>query len=714
MTNVMSNRSILRVIKRAGSPADISLRGEKKLARTIPLDKVRNIGIIAHIDAGKTTLTERILYYTGVSYKIGEVHDGEATMDWMEQEQERGITITSAATTCFWEKHRIDIIDTPGHVDFTVEVERSLRVLDGAIAIFCAVGGVEPQSETVWRQASEYNIPIIAFVNKMDRIGADFENVLKMMKDRINVCPLPLQIPLGKEANFQGIIDLIENDETTLGAHYHKEPIPKAYQSYALEYREKLLETLADFDDLLMEKYVNGSEINSKEIRNVVRKASLGLKVTPVFCGSAFKNKGVQPLLDGIIYYLPSPADIPPIAGINPDGKEESRPAADEAPFSALAFKIMNDTHVGQLTFIRVYSGKLRAKTAIYNSSKKNKERVSRILKMHANKREEIQSVSAGDIAALVGLKNSTTGDTLCSPEYPIVLETIKFPESVISVAIEPKTQADQGKLAVSLKKLSQEDPTFRTHTDPETGQTIISGMGELHLEIIVDRLLREFKVNGNVGNPQVAYRETITRKAVAEGKFIRQSGGRGQYGHVRLELEPQSPGTGFLFENRIKGGIIPKEYFSAVEKGIQEAMEHGILGGYPLIDLKVALIDGSYHEIDSSELAFKIAASLGFKEGVKRAHPILLEPLMSVEIVVPEEYLSEVISDINSRRGKILGMEKQKNTVIIATHTPLAEMFGYSTVLRSLTQGRGTYSMQFYRYINLASVRSKKKVANN
>ena len=706
----------MRTIPRKTSQGEGSPKGEKTLARIIPLDKVRNIGIIAHIDAGKTTATERILYYTGVSYKLGEVHDGEATMDWMEQEQERGITITSAATTCSWKGHRINIIDTPGHVDFTVEVERSLRVLDGAIAIFCAVGGVEPQSETVWRQARKYKIPVIAFVNKMDRVGANFEHVLQMMKNRLSVCPLPLQLPLGKEARFRGVIDLIAMeaiiyDESTLGAHFHREPIPQDCASDALEYRERLLETLADFDDQLMEKYVNGSDISSKEIRSVVRRATLGLEITPVFCGAAFKNKGIQPLLDGIIDYLPSPADIPPIVGINPDGEEETRPPADESPFTALAFKIMNDPFVGQLIFARVYSGELKAKTAVYNATKKTTEKVSRILKMHANKREEAFSVSAGDIAALVGLRNTATGDTLCDPERPIVLESIKFPETVISVAIEPKTQADQGKLSVALQKLSQEDPTFKTHGDAETGQTIISGMGELHLEIIVDRLLREYKVKANVGNPHVAYRETITQKAVAEGKFIRQSGGRGQYGHVRLALEPQSPGAGFAFENKITKGAIPKEYIPAIEKGIREAMEHGTVEGYPLIDLKVALLDGSYHEVDSSELAFKIAASLGFKEGVKKARPVLLEPIMSVEIVVPEEYLSEVIGDINARRGKILGMEKIKNTGVIATHTPLAELFGYATVLRSLSQGRGTYTTQFFRHVKLSDAQAKKRL---
>ncbi|HJX32523.1 MAG TPA: elongation factor G [Thermodesulfobacteriota bacterium] len=715
----MSDRPLIRLIDKETPPEVTSFPQGKKVPRINPLDKVRNIGIIAHIDAGKTTTTERILYYTGVSYKIGEVDDGKATMDWMEQEQERGITITSAATTCFWKGHRINLIDTPGHVDFTVEVERSLRVLDGVVAVFCAVGGVQPQSETVWRQANKYQIPIIAFVNKMDRVGANFERVLKMMEERLKVCALPVQIPLGKEADFFGAIDLIDMeaiiyDESNLGAHFHREPIPEAYQDQALEYRERLFETLANFDDLFMEKYVGERTIEPQEIRGLIRKATLELKMTPVFCGAAFKNKGVQSLLDGVIEYLPSPVDIPPIVGINPKGKEETRPAALETPFSALAFKIMNDPHVGQLTFIRAYSGELTAKSTVYNASKEKSERASRLLRMHANKREEIETVSAGDIAAIVGLKNTTTGDTLCHPKSPILLESIKFPESVISVAIEPKSRADQGKLAVALQRLSHEDPTFRTFTDPETGQTIISGMGELHLEIIVDRLLREFQVKADVGNPQVAYRETITQKAVAEGKFIRQSGGRGQYGHVVLEVEPQPPGTGFIFENKIVGGVIPKEYIPAVEKGLKEAIEHGVLEGYPVIDLKVTLVDGSYHEVDSSELAFKIAASLGFKDGVKRANPIVLEPLMSLEVVVPEEYLSAVIGDVSSRRGKILGMDKQKNIVVLATHTPLAEIFGYSTVLRSLTQGRGTYNMQFYRYVKISADQVKKSVAIN
>ncbi|MBN2468406.1 MAG: elongation factor G [Deltaproteobacteria bacterium] len=689
--------------------------GSGKAAR---LENIRNIGMIAHIDAGKTTTTERVLYYTGVSYKMGEVHDGKAVMDWMEQEQERGITITSAATTCSWNGHRINIIDTPGHVDFTVEVERSLRVLDGAVVIFCAVGGVEPQSETVWRQAKKYQTPIIAFVNKMDRIGADFERVMAMMRKRLGVSPVALQIPFGKEESFGGMIDLIEMelityDETSLGLQYYREAVPKEYETDALAYREKLLETLADFDDSLMEKYINEEAISADEIRSSIRKATLALKITPVLCGSSFKNKGVQPLLDGIVDYLPSPVNTPPIEGVNRDGQSESRLASVDEPFSALVFKIMNDPFVGQLAFIRVYSGILKAKSVVYNFSRTKKERVSKILKMHANKREEIDMVSAGDIAAVVGLKDITTGDTLCDPDHPIVLESITFPESVISIAIEPKSQTDQGKLAVSLHRLSQEDPSFRTHTDSETGQTIISGMGELHLEIIVDRLTREFKVDAHVGKPQVAYRETIARRSIGEGKFIRQSGGRGQYGHAVLELEPQLAGTGFLFENKTVGGVIPKEYISAVEKGVREAMEHGVVGGYRLVDLKVTLLDGSYHEVDSSELAFKIAASIGFKEAVHKAEPFVLEPLMSVEVVVPEEYVSEVIGDINSRRGKILGMDRQPSGSIVAAHIPLAELFGYATVLRSLTQGRGTYHMQFYRYIKLSDGGTKKVVAN-
>ncbi|HNR13251.1 MAG TPA: elongation factor G [Thermodesulfobacteriota bacterium] len=683
------------------------------------LDKVRNIGIIAHIDAGKTTTTERILYYTGVSHRIGEVDDGQATMDWMAQEQERGITITSAATTCSWKGHRINIIDTPGHVDFTVEVERSLRVLDGAILLFCAVGGVEPQSETVWRQAKEYGIPVIAFVNKMDRVGANFERVLSMMRQRLSVRPVPLQLPLGNEASFQGIIDLIEMeaiiyDDTTLGSQFHKEPIPSDSMARAQEYREQLIEALADQDDRILELYIEKADISPQELRLAVRKGTLQLTITPVFCGSSFKNKGVQPLLDGIVHYLPSPADVAPVIGLNEAGEEESRPPAEDAPFAALAFKIMNDPYVGQLTFTRVYSGSLTTKSQVYNATKEATERVGKILKMHANKREEIDSISAGDIAALVGMKGTTTGDTLCDPAHPVVLESIKVPESVISVAIEPKTKADQGKLAVSLQRLANEDPSFRMRVDSETGQTIISGMGELHLEIIVDRLLREFNINANVGNPQVAYRETITQKAIAEGRFVRQSGGRGQYGHVKLAIEPLPSGSGFAFESRVVGGTVPQEYIPAVEKGIVETMEHGLIAGYRLVDVKAMLLDGSYHEVDSSELAFKIAASMAFKQAVQKARPVVLEPLMSVEVVVPREYVSDVIGDISSRRGKILGMEQQTTMTIVAAHVPLAEMFGYATVLRNLTQGRGTYSMQLYHYITVSDAELKKVVANS
>jgi len=694
-------------------------RRDSSVVQLSSLDKVRNIGIIAHIDAGKTTTSERILYYTGVSHRIGEVDDGQATMDWMAQEQERGITITSAATTCSWKGHRINIIDTPGHVDFTVEVERSLRVLDGAILLFCAVGGVEPQSETVWRQAKEYGIPVIAFVNKMDRVGANFERVLSMMRQRLSVRPVPLQLPLGNEASFQGIIDLIEMeaiiyDDTTLGSQFHKEPIPSGSMARAQEYREQLIEALADQDDRILELYIEKADISPQELRLAVRKGTLQLTITPVFCGSSFKNKGVQPLLDGIVHYLPSPADVAPVIGLNEAGEEESRPPAEDAPFAALAFKIMNDPYVGQLTFTRVYSGSLTTKSQVYNATKEATERVGKILKMHANKREEIDSISAGDIAALVGMKGTTTGDTLCDPAHPVVLESIKVPESVISVAIEPKTKADQGKLAVSLQRLANEDPSFRMRVDSETGQTIISGMGELHLEIIVDRLLREFNINANVGNPQVAYRETITQKAIAEGRFVRQSGGRGQYGHVKLAIEPLPSGSGFAFESRVVGGTVPQEYIPAVEKGIVETMEHGLIAGYRLVDVKAMLLDGSYHEVDSSELAFKIAASMAFKQAVQKARPVVLEPLMSVEVVVPREYVSDVIGDISSRRGKILGMEQQTTMTIVAAHVPLAEMFGYATVLRNLTQGRGTYSMQLYHYITVSDAELKKVVANS
>ena len=679
------------------------------MARVIPLDKLRNIGIIAHIDAGKTTITERILYYTGVSYKIGEVHDGEAIMDWMEQEQERGITITSAATTCFWKGYRINIIDTPGHVDFTVEVERCLRVLDGTIAVLCAVGGVEPQTETVWRQASKYNIPVIAFVNKMDRIGANFERVLKMMREQLNICPLPLQVPLGKEAHFKGIIDLIEMeaaiyDETTLGVHFHREPIPEDFQSEAVKYREKLLETLADFDEQLMEKYINGGRISSKEIRNVVRRATLGLEITPVFCGAAFKNKGVQPLLDGIIDYLPSPADIPPIRGVNLDGKEKNRPAADEIPFSALAFKIVNDAHVGQLTFVRVYSGALRAKTTVHNSSKGTKERTSRILKMHANKREELNSVFAGDIAALVGLKNTTTGDTLCDPAHPIVLESINFPESVISVAIEPKTQADQGKLAVALQKLSREDPTFKTYADTETGQTIISGMGELHLEIIIDRLKREFNVHANVGNPQVAYRESIINEVITNGEFIREMNGKGHYAVVKLklsplELEELKPGEKNRFINSINPEIIPKEFWKAIQSSSLNACLDGPLMSSPIERVRIELVGGKFNEVDSSETAFSIASSIAVNNGLRKAKAVVMEPIMLVSIISPEDFVGEIIGDVNAKRGRIEHIRNANQKQEITAHIPMSELFGYSTRLRSISQGRADYTMEYLKH---------------
>ncbi|MDI3548850.1 MAG: elongation factor [Halanaerobiales bacterium] len=675
------------------------------MARQFPLKKTRNIGIMAHIDAGKTTTTERILYYTGRVHKMGEVHDGAAVMDWMEQEQERGITITSAATTCQWKEHRINIIDTPGHVDFTVEVERSLRVLDGAIALFCSVGGVEPQSETVWRQADKYQVPRIAFVNKMDRMGADFFQVVEMMKERLGANAIPLQIPIGKEDDFRGVIDLIEMDaiiyEDDLGVKYERVAIPDDYLQQAEEYREKLLEALAEKDDEIMMKYLEGEEISTGELKEVIRKAALNVEIIPVLCGSAFKNKGVQLLLDAVIDYLPSPVDVPPVKGINPKtGEEDTRPADDDAPFSALAFKIMADPYVGKLAFFRAYSGVLKAGSYVYNSTKDVRERVGRILQMHANHREERDMVYAGDLAAAVGLKNTTTGDTLCDAEHPIVLESMEFPEPVISVAIEPKSKADQDKLGMALQRLAEEDPTFKVKTDEETGQTIIQGMGELHLEIIVDRLLREFKVDANIGRPQVAYRETITKKVTGvEGKFIRQTGGRGQYGHVVIDLEPLEQGEGFIFENNIVGGVIPREYIPAVEAGIIEAMENGVLAGYPVVDVKVSLNDGSYHDVDSSEMAFKIAGSIGFKEAAKRAKPVILEPIMKVEVVVPEEYMGDVIGDLNGRRGKIQGMEPRATAQVVKAFVPLAEMFGYATDLRSKTQGRATYTMQFSHY---------------
>jgi elongation factor G len=658
---------------------------------------------MAHIDAGKTTTTERILYYTGVTYKMGEVDQGSATMDWMEQEKERGITITSAATTCFWKEHRINIIDTPGHVDFTIEVERSLRVLDGAIAVFCSVGGVEPQSETVWRQADKYQIPRIAFINKMDRMGADFEGCLKMMMDRLNITPLPLQIPIGKEDDFQGMIDLItlkaiQYDPHGLGDRFEIVDIPEAYLQEASRQRGVLIERLAERDDFLMEKFIDGQEISESELKRAVREVTLHLKGTPVLCGAAFRNKGVQPLLDAIIDYLPSPLDIPPVKGVDLDGQELSFSANNGHPLSALAFKIMNDPYTGQLTFFRIYSGSLRSGDSVFNPIKGKRERIGRLVKMHANKREEIQEVFAGDIFAAVGLKHTTTGDTICSEKEPIILESIHFPDPVISIAIEPKTKGDLEKLGTSLHKLALEDPSFKIKTDEETGQTLISGMGELHLEIIVDRLLREFKVDASVGKPEVAYRETLTKSVEAEGKFVRQSGGRGQYGHVWLMIEPQA-GKGSEFVNKIVGGSVPREYIPAVQKGVQEAMEKGVLAGYPMVDVKVTLFDGSYHEVDSSEMAFKIAGSMGFKEGARRANPILLEPLMSIEIITPEEFTGQVMGDLNSRRGKTTKVEYRKGTNVIAGEVPLSNMFGYATDLRSMTQGRATFTLQFSRY---------------
>lgn len=669
------------------------------------LEKTRNIGIMAHIDAGKTTTTERILYYTGVTYKMGEVHEGTAVMDWMVQEQERGITITSAATTCFWKDYRINIIDTPGHVDFTVEVERSLRVLDGAVAVFDAVAGVEPQSETVWRQADKYRVPRIAFINKMDRVGADFAASVKSMKDRLGAKAVPVQLPMGAEDRFMGPIDLVSmkailyKDET-LGADYEVRDIPAEYAGEAKAQREKMIEFLADIDDGIMEKYLGGEEIAEADIKGALRRGTIGLKLTPVICGTAFKNKGVQQLLDAIVDYLPSPTEVLPVEGTAPgNGKKITRPARDDEPFSALAFKVVADPFVGQLTYIRVYSGVLAAGSTVLNSTKGTKERVGRLLKMHSNKREELKEVRAGDIAAAVGLKNTLTGDTLCDMKSPVLLESMVFPEPVISVAIEPKTKADQEKLSQALAKLAQEDPTFRVTVDEETGQTIISGMGELHLEIIVDRLLREFKVGGTVGRPQVAYRETVRNASKAEGRFIRQSGGRGQYGHVVLEIGPGEPGKGFAFENKIVGGAIPREFITPVEKGIKEAMDSGVLAGYPVVDVRAILHDGSFHEVDSSEMAFKIAGSMAFKEASRKASPVLLEPVMNVEVVTPEEYMGDVIGDLNARRGKIQEMTRRGAVQVIKATVPLSEMFGYATDLRSKTQGRATYTMQFARY---------------
>ena len=679
--------------------------GDHAMARTVSLERTRNIGIMAHIDAGKTTTTERILYYTGINYKIGEVHEGTATMDWMVQEQERGITITSAATTCLWRDHRVNIIDTPGHVDFTIEVERSLRVLDGAVAVFCSVGGVEPQTETVWRQADKYGVPRLAFVNKMDRVGADFFRVVQMITDRLGARPVVLQLPIGAEEKFAGIVDLISMkavvwEEESLGAKFHEEPIPEALAAQAEEYREKLLEAAADCDEAIMEKYLEGKEIGETELRSAIRTGALSLKIVPVVCGSAFRNKGVQPMLDAVVEFLPSPLDIPPVKGKDPDSLTiTERPARDDAPFSALAFKIMTDPFVGTLSFFRVYSGTLTSGSSVYNSTRSKRERIGRLLKMHANKREEIKEVYAGDIAAAVGLKTATTGDTLCDEDHPIVLESIDFPDPVISIAIEPKSKADQEKLGLSLQKLATEDPSFKVRTDEETGQTIISGMGELHLEIIVDRLLREFNVGANVGRPQVAYKETVRKAVEQQGRFIRQTGGRGQYGDVWIKLEPQAPGAGFEFVDAVRGGAIPREYISAVEKGVREATGNGALAGYPIVDVKVTLFDGSYHDVDSSEIAFKIAGSMAFKEAARKAHPVLLEPIMSVEVVVPEDFMGDVIGDLSSRRGKVLGMDTRPAAQAIDARVPLAQMFGYATDLRSMSQGRATYTMQFSHY---------------
>ncbi|HEX9943256.1 MAG TPA: elongation factor G [Thermoanaerobaculia bacterium] len=678
------------------------------MARQVPLKDTRNIGIMAHIDAGKTTTTERILFYTGVNYKIGEVHEGTATMDWMVQEQERGITITSAATTCFWTNHginhRVNIIDTPGHVDFTAEVERSLRVLDGAVAVFDSVAGVEPQSETVWRQADRYRVPRIAFVNKMDRVGADFERTVSMMRTRLAANPVVIQLPWGREDQFKGVIDLLEmkgifyKDET-LGADYEVREIPEDYLDPAHKMREQMVEAISETDDLLLEKYLSGEEVTNEELKAALRRATITNQVQPVLCGSAFKNKGVQPLLDAVVDYLPSPLDIPPIEGFDPKTEQTVvRHSSDDEPFAALVFKIMSDPYVGQLVFFRVYSGHIESGQSVLGSKKGSNERIGRLLKMHANKREEISEVWAGDIAAAVGLKNVTTGDTICDPRHPVVLEAMSFPEPVIAVSIEPKTKADQEKLGLALAKLMQEDPTFRVHTDKDTGQTLISGMGELHLEIITDRLLREFNVGANVGKPQVAYKETVTTEADGEGRFVRQTGGRGQYGHAKIHMRPTSEAD-FVFNNKIVGGVIPKEFVKPIEQGIKEAMETGPLAGFPCTGVEVDLYDGSYHDVDSSEIAFKIAGSMAFQDACKRARPILMEPIMAVEVVTPEEYMGEIIGDITSRRGRVQSMEARGNAQVITCKVPLSEMFGYATDLRSLSQGRANYTMQFAAY---------------
>ena len=689
------------------------------MGREFPLDKIRNIGIMAHIDAGKTTTTERILFYTGKTHKIGEVHDGAATMDWMVQEQERGITITSAATTCHWKGHSINIIDTPGHVDFTVEVERSLRVLDGSVAVFSAKGGVEPQSETVWRQAEEYNVPRIAYVNKMDTTGADFFNVIQMMKDRLGANAVAIQVPMGAEDSFVGLIDLVKMQAIIYGDKLGKdeefEPIPEEYVEEAQKYRQILLEAVAESDDDLMEKYLEGEDLTEEEIKGAIRKMTCQCKLFPVTCGSSYKNKGVQPLLDAIIDYMPSPLDVPAIKGTNPEtGEEEERPSDDNAPFAALAFKIATDPYVGRLAFFRVYSGTLTAGSYVYNANKDKRERIGRILRMHSNHRTEIEEVFAGDIAAAVGLKDTGTGDTLCDDKAPIILESMVFPEPVISVAIEPKTKADQEKMGIALGKLAEEDPTFRVRTDPESSQTIISGMGELHLDIIVDRLKREFHVDCTVGNPQVAYRETIRKEVESQGKFVRQSGGKGQYGDCWLKLTPLQPGEGFKFENKIVGGAIPKEYIAPVEAGVKEAMENGVIAGYPMVDIGVTVFDGSYHEVDSSEMAFKIAGSMGFKNGALKANPVLLEPYMKVEVTIPEEYMGDVIGDLNSRRGRIEGMEARSGAQVITAYVPLSEMFGYATDLRSKTQGRGNYSMEVDHYEEVPKNIAEAIVAKN
>ena len=675
------------------------------MASKVKIDKVRNIGIMAHIDAGKTTTTERILFYTGKLHRIGEVHDGAATMDWMEQEKERGITITSAATTCFWNDHHINIIDTPGHVDFTVEVERSLRVLDGAVALFCAVGGVEPQSETVWRQADKYGVPRIAFVNKMDRTGADFYHAIEMMRERLGANAIPINLPIGEGDLFVGVIDLIQFNarmyhEESFGSTFDEIAIPQDLLEIATKYRTQMLEAVSDVDDTLLEKYLEGKEISANEIKKVLRQATIDLKIIPVLCGSSFKNKGVQKLLDSIVDFLPSPIDSPDIEphhiGLNDSVK---RKISEDEEFTSLAFKIMNDPYVGKLTFFRVYTGSLKAGSYVFNSVSGKKERISRLLQMHANHREEISEVRAGDIAAAVGLKFTRTGDTLCSEDDPVILERMSFPEPVIQIAIEPKTKADQDKLSDSLVKLSDEDPTFKVKVDEETGQTLISGMGELHLEILVDRMKREFKVEANIGKPQVAYRETITQTVQAEGKFVKQSGGRGKFGHVWIELGPNEPGKGFEFVNGIVGGVVPKEYIPAVSHGIQDAMKNGIIAGFPMVDIKAKIYDGSYHDVDSDEISFRVAGSMAFQAGAKKANPVLLEPIMSVEVVTPEEYLGDVMGDLNSRRGKIEGFSARKDAQVIKANVPLSEMFGYATVLRSMSQGRAIYSMQFDHY---------------